>query len=234
MIEIVDASDGLIFSLDGENFTSDTSFDSLGAGNYTLYYQDVFGCQYESYFSIIEPIEVIASIPEVDIIPLGDEVTLKVNTNAQGNVSYLWTPNDYLNCDTCVSVTLLPLFNGPLSVLVTDEDGCSATASVDLYVLKNRKVYIPNVFSPNDDGFNDRFTIYGSQEVDRIENLEIYDRWGEQIFVRKEFAPNDESVGWDGTFRGKPMNNAAFVYMVKIRFIDGEERVYKGDILLLR
>ncbi len=233
-VQITNATDGLTFSLDGTVFQTELSFDSLQAGDYVLFYQDIFGCIYSTAFAISEPEELVVDLPEVDLIPLGESVTVQAISNGQEPLSYNWFPPEIVNCDTCQQVTISPLFNEDLMVIVTDPDGCTTSATIALAVLKDRKVYIPNVFSPNDDGFNDRFNIFASIEVDQILEMQIFDRWGELIWENENFPPNDTSIGWDGTFRGKDMNSGIFVYKAKIRFIDGFEKDYKGDIFLIR
>ncbi|MBK7342633.1 MAG: gliding motility-associated C-terminal domain-containing protein [Saprospiraceae bacterium] len=98
----------------------------------------------------------------------------------------------------------------------------------------NPKLYIPNVFSPNGDGLNDVFTVYGNKEVALILELQIFDRWGNEVFVNTEFPPNDEKYGWDGSFRNATMDPAVFVYWTRVRFVNGLERLYKGEVTLVR
>lgn len=98
-----------------------------------------------------------------------------------------------------------------------------------------RRVYFPNAFSPNADGINDFFTIYGElPDVVVVENLMIFDRWGNQIHNQSNFLPNEENVGWDGTFKGKLMPVGTYVYVAEVRFLDGETAIYRGDILLVK
>jgi gliding motility-associated-like protein len=96
-------------------------------------------------------------------------------------------------------------------------------------------VYIPNIFSPNGDGENDEFTIFADQKaVVNIHYLQVYSRWGELLWERHDFPPNDVSLGWDGTFQGLPMNPAVFVYQAELEFIDGRKELFKGDVTLER
>ena len=60
------------------------------------------------------------------------------------------------------------------------------------------------------------------------------DRWGEIVFENENFNPNDPGSGWDGNFRGQPMNPEVFVYYAEIEFIDGAVEEFKGDIFLVR
>ncbi len=91
------------------------------------------------------------------------------------------------------------------------------------------------LFSPNADGVNDYFTIFGDvPNVQRIEKMIIFDRWGGVVFEQKDFLPNQLLEGWDGKFKGKPLNDGVFVYLIEIRFLDDEIIRYTGDISLMR
>ena len=98
-----------------------------------------------------------------------------------------------------------------------------------------RKVFIPNTFTPNADGHNDYFNIYASiPNVQGIEELTILNRWGAVIYQRKDFLPNEINASWDGTYQGKNLESGVYVYLTKIRFLDGKVVRYVGDITLVR
>ena len=120
------------------------------------------------------------------------------------------------------------------TVQVTDSLGCSATDEITITVDKSRDVYIPNVFTPNGDGINDNFMIFGGIGVTQIEVLKIYNRWGELLFEASNFQPNDPFFSWDGKLKGKSLNPSVFVYFAEISFFDGVTIPYKGDVTLLK
>jgi gliding motility-associated-like protein len=119
------------------------------------------------------------------------------------------------------------------TLVVTDNNDCDATAQVQVLVNRRRNVYAPNVFSPNEDGENDFFMIFG-KGVQEIQSLQIYDRWGSQLFIGEHLAANDEQVGWDGRYRGSAMTPAVFVWWAKVEFVDGAVEVFYGDVTLVR
>jgi gliding motility-associated-like protein len=96
------------------------------------------------------------------------------------------------------------------------------------------EVYIPNVFSPNGDGKNDWVTVFANDRIKKVVYLEIFDRWGNNVFKATNFLPNDPLLGWDGTFRGLPMNPAVFAYVAVVELVNGDQIPFKGDITLLR
>ena len=101
-------------------------------------------------------------------------------------------------------------------------------------MIKTRNTYIPNAFSPNDDGVNDAFTIYGDRAVKQIRNLKVFSRWGELVFERSEFPAGNPKYGWDGTFRGKELQAGVYVWLAEIELLDGERMSAEGDVLIVR
>ena len=101
-------------------------------------------------------------------------------------------------------------------------------------VTDENKIYIPNAFSPNNDNVNDVFMVYSNSAVESIEELLVFDRWGELVCQVKDGIPNYPAYGWDGTFNGQYMNTGVFIYMIRVRYFDGSTQVFKGDITLIR
>jgi gliding motility-associated-like protein len=96
------------------------------------------------------------------------------------------------------------------------------------------KLFIPNSFTPNGDGFNDRFYIKGFG-LSKIKHLSIFNRWGQLVFDKNNMPVNDESEGWDGSLNGiQPDKTGAYVYTMDVVCKDGQEFSYKGTILLIK
>ena len=85
----------------------------------------------------------------------------------------------------------------------------------------------PNAFTPNMDKDNEQICIYGNciKEI----KFFIYDRWGEKVF-----ETTDITQCWDGTYKGKPLNTAVFVYYLKATLTTGEKIMKKGNVSLVR
>lgn len=94
------------------------------------------------------------------------------------------------------------------------------------------EVFVPNAFSPNGDGVNDLFTIYGGTEIVEVESLEIYDRWGTQVFSSARQASG--AWAWDGNTRIGPAPTGIYVYVASVIFNDGKTRLLRGNLSLLR
>jgi gliding motility-associated-like protein len=121
---------------------------------------------------------------------------------------------------------LLPSIGSPDKVFEMN----SLDFSNDVYALSIEDqitVYVPQIFSPNGDGLNDILYVHGN----RVEYMTfiVYNRWGEKVF-----ESNDNSVGWDGQFRGADAQGGVYVYYLEAKIIEGEVVTRKGDITLVR
>jgi gliding motility-associated-like protein len=90
------------------------------------------------------------------------------------------------------------------------------------------EIFVPNVFSPNGDGNNDELVIYGTKCVKEFK-LVIFDRWGEKVF-----ETDDINAKWNGSYNGKDMNGATFVYYIKGLYKDDRPIDLKGNITIVR
>ncbi|MBI5915865.1 MAG: gliding motility-associated C-terminal domain-containing protein, partial [Bacteroidetes bacterium] len=221
------------FSSDGFSFDQNQALTGFVAGPNIFYVQDAGGCVREFGATIEGPQQLVIDLGNDESINLGESVTLEVSSN-QSNLSYLWSPAELLSCADCRSPLATPLSDQIFSVTVTDEFGCTASDDVFVEVNNSRKVYIPNAFSPNGDGFNDLFVPFVGASVRTIKAFNIFDRQGNQVYTASDFLPTGPGMGWDGVFKGKEMQPAVFVWMAQIEFIDGQILLFKGDVALLR
>ena len=113
-------------------------------------------------------------------------------------------------------------------------EGCDSLHILILDIRRRGTIYIPNVFTPNGDGINDKFTVFSSPEIKSVDRLLIFDRWGELLYEASNLPTNDPHSGWDGRFRSKDMNAAVFVYLVEWTDLEGEKRMERGDGTLVR
>ncbi|MBX2891529.1 MAG: gliding motility-associated C-terminal domain-containing protein [Saprospiraceae bacterium] len=219
----------------GQTFSAYSYLANLSPGLYDLVVRDAYGCTAESSVQIDLPFEPTVALPPHIQVELGEVVQLEpvLNQSVSNIVSWEWSPAEGLSCADCPFPMAKPLRTIVYTLKIVDLNGCDAAAKVMLRVDRRRFVYAPNIFSPNGDGENETFTIYG-KNVKEIRSLQIYDRWGAEIFQVKNLQANDETRGWDGTFRGKELNPAVFVWQAVIEFEDGEVEVYAGDVTLLR
>jgi gliding motility-associated-like protein len=237
---ITDGDPPYLCSFDGSAFTSQKQFTNLAPGDHTLIIMDASGCETEVIFSVGEPQEVTVEIEgsfegNDPVIDLGNELTLTIITTPPYSQldTVVWSTGGLDSCATCPSITVMPTDQTTFSVMV-DKDGCRDTDKLTVFVEKNRPVYIPNAFSPNDDGYNDYFTVFGGASVAKVRSFLVFNRWGETMFEYYNFLPNDPAIGWDGRHKGDFMNPGVFTWFAEIEFIDGSVEIYEGDVSLLR
>ena len=111
------------------------------------------------------------------------------------------------------------------------EIGCDSVVYLDLDFYS---VYAPNVFSPNSDGINDYFNLFGGEDLLQINSLKIFDRWGSLVYEGHDLPNNSQAEGWDGRFNGKIVPNGIYTFMAFILLDDGKERLFSGSVLLMR
>jgi len=111
------------------------------------------------------------------------------------------------------------------------QNACDSLLYIDLDFYR---VYIPSAFSPNDDGINDTFYVFGDQDLLMIKSLRIFDRWGQLIYQGEDLPPNDTTKAWDGNTRSSPLPNGVYVYSMQLLMRDGGIRLKKGAITLIR
>ena len=119
-------------------------------------------------------------------------------------------------------------------LVATDTNGCHVTDSVIITVeYCNTYIKAPQAFTPNGDGTNDHFTVYGKYISDY--HIRIYNRWGEEVYSSNDINElNDLSRGWDGTYKGKLQDVGTFVYYIQAKDLNGKDLFKKGNITLIR
>ena len=223
-----------VFSF-GENssFATADEFGRLPAGAFPLSIQDVNGCTWDTEILLSQPNEFVVSLNPDDEILLGD--SLRLNGIFSNPVdTFFWSDTSFLSCATCQNPFAKPVNTSQLVLTAIDTDGCESSDIMLISIDKERKIYIPSAFSPNGDGLNDRFTIYGGNGIQEIEYLQVFNRWGALVFERKEFPINAEPLGWDGSFKGEPAGSGVYIYHLKVNFVDGFEGFYEGDVTIIR
>lgn len=180
----------------------------------------------------------VHQLPEIDagtsqIIVAGETALLSATGSSQVS-RYEWMPAESLNCTDCREPEATPKNTTTYRVYAYNSFGCRATDTVTVFVIcRESQVFIPNSFTPNNDGQNDRFYPRG-KGIESIRSFRIYNRWGELIFEQRDMQVNDFNTGWDGTYKGVLLNPDVFVYVVDAICDTGEPVTLKGDISLIR
>ncbi|MEM8907305.1 MAG: gliding motility-associated C-terminal domain-containing protein, partial [Bacteroidota bacterium] len=208
------------FSLDGVEFLGTNTLIGLSAGTYEIFVRDANDCLTSMTQNLFNPplFEVEAG-EDIEIV-LGDSLQLLPSAeNSNGAVQFSWSaPYDgtlFCAVDSlpCIDPLVRTLNTITYELYGIDEGGCEATDEITIRVQKPRGVHVPTAFTPNGDRNNDLLLVHG-QPGAQVRLFQVFDRWGELVFEARDFAINNEEIGWNGQFRGKQMNTGVYVWLV--------------------
>ncbi len=206
-----------------QTLSADTS------GSYVVVVTDANGCLASDTVNIVYGSPSTVDLGNDTTVNRGSgiQITPVISPAASGNVSYSWQPEDVLSCTDCESPTVRVDDTTIVTLVYTNEFGCEAQDSVTINTSPEVPVFIPNAFSPNGDGENDLFQIYGGSFKEFY--LTIHNRWGQKVFETK-----DPTQIWDGTFKGKEQEQGVYVYYLKFVTTDLNIQTLTGSVTLLR
>ncbi|RYZ23340.1 MAG: PKD domain-containing protein [Chitinophagaceae bacterium] len=191
------------------------------------------GCRDTAYQNLVVHDLPVVGLPATITKFVGVPAVLNA-TYTSGITSYTWSPAGDLSCADCPQPTATPKYNTLYSITATDSNGCSARAQVQVLVLcQGAKVFVPNTFSPNGDGANDMFFVQGSG-LARMKSLRIFNRWGEVVFERRDFAVNDPASGWDGMYKGQKAAPDVYIYQLEVFCENSDVIKFEGNVALIR
>ncbi|HXC06066.1 MAG TPA: gliding motility-associated C-terminal domain-containing protein [Bacteroidia bacterium] len=193
----------------------------LCPGTYSVTVSDSNGFIGTQNFVIASPAQVILTNPVLQVV-YGDSIGL--HAGSAGTCS--WLPSEALSCSTCPNPIAKPEQTTTYCCTVSDTLGCKSVSCTDILVDCGEE-FVPNLFSPNGDGKNDLFCMYGP--CIKEAHLRIYDRWGEKVF-----ESDDKTNCWDGMYQGMPMNTGVYIYTLQATLVNGSHLVKKGSISLIR
>lgn len=219
-----------VYSIDGNNFQTTELFNNLNPGNYELTIEDANGCQYTESFDIDQlPSLVVFTKDEIrDCASTSVLLQPEILSGDDGQLQFLWS-------DGVTTLERETTDLGTFSLQVSN--GCevvNATINIEPEVAAEGDiVYVPNAFSPNNDGFNDEFRVYPGPDA-QIEGIDfqVYDRWGKLVFDAD--AWDDQ---WLGIIRGRQAVSGTYVWRLEATVnLCGQmiDVVRQGDLILVR
>lgn len=213
----VNTPNGIIWS----NGKTTNSITAIKSGRYRAIVYDDKGCFSKDSVDItVHDLPVISVSPKDTSISLGKKVDLL----AWGAILYNWTPKDYLDNPDISNPTAFPLETTVYQVTGENQFGCKNSENVNVVVDKDYSLNVNNLFSPNGDGVNDVWDIGVSLYSDN--EVVIYNRWGVEVFRQQNYEDN-----WDAIFKGEPLPEGAYYYMIKF---ENSDKVYSGSVTILR
>jgi len=162
----------------------------------------------------------------------GEMVTFSTTANVDDYNILSWSPPTMFKDQYAYEQFIKIITDGAVKVVAQSENGCVDSAIINYNVQPlSYGVFIPNAFSPNNDGVNDVFVpqLY-MQRAYNINILRIYDRFGKAVY-----NSSGNQVSWNGNYlNGNAAELGTYHYFIEVAFIDGEKRQFKGDVTLIR
>ncbi len=219
------------YTLDGiSNNTG--NFENLMSGSYLINVIDDLGCGLDTTITLSNPDSIFVQNLELShLIAVGESITVNLNTNVmpENIADITWTPPLNEPCNNCLEVELGNInSNQTYTITLTDIFGCMDTTSLLIEVFEIEiDIFIPNVLSVIADSPNNSF-FPQSDENRLVDVMEIYDRWGELVFINDNFLMNDPTEGWNGNYKGEKAVAGVYVYKIV-----SEGKTLVGDVTLL-
>lgn len=206
---------------------------SLGSGTHVVTLSDANGCTSDSAVTLnLPPVPLIFLPPDTTVI-WGHPVRIEATTNL-GNWDLLsWQPLPDTSCADCLVQEWIPAQSQEITVTIQDTFGCTARAVIRVLVEKITELYVPNIFSPNNDGIHDLWQVNAGPSVTEIQEVRVYDRWGNLQYEWLNPTDPNSWPGWDGITRGKKAEVGVYVYYIKVKLTDGTTTVIEGDVTIV-
>ena len=218
---IYDAGAGVV-SYVWQDGSSTQTFTAAEEGIYWVTITNAIGCSTTDSSIILTPWSLpVFSLGSDSIICLGDEILLDAT---QINSTYLWN-------DGNTNATQLITVPGLYSVEVTNEFNCTSFDEINFTPGCGHDIFVPNAFSPNEDGVNDDFNVVPYNPIINYD-LKIFSRWGQLLYNSA-----DINIGWDGNIRNKPAEIGTYITLITYQVETFEGPVtytLNGTVTLLR
>ncbi len=233
MINIITSSDNIVL-LDDEMLSSFEDVE-VEVGMHMLEVTSPEGCSSYLDFEIENLGVEDLLISGISSIVKGEsaDYTASYNSGLE-DLILIWTLNSDTICVNCSEVNITPDENGELCVSILYGNGCRVTDCLSIEVNEKTKIFIPNAFSPNNDNVNDFFAINSNNSSVFIEEIMIFDRWGEMVYNRRGFELGEESYYWDGTKNGDFCLEGVYVYVISYLDELNQRKKITGDLTLVR
>jgi len=229
------------YSIAPEPFSTVAEFNDLKSDIYVVAVQDASACIIADTIVILEkrsaPYKILL-LPGDTTVELGQKLSFELLTNfltEEENV--FWNASFPLDCSDGFNPNGKPENDGVVQVWAEDIYGCPDTVQMRVQVDKNYYFYAPNIFWPENaqQEPNRTWSVFLKEEqVEKVLYLRVFGRWGQMLFERQDYLPGDIISFWDGTLEDKPMEAGVYVWQARVRFIDGVEKEYGGDVTLWR
>jgi gliding motility-associated-like protein len=196
------------------------------SGNYTQRFNSFTGCDSTITLQLnVWPLTQASIQSDLKDIPCTND---SIEFRGSGSNEYSWKLNSVFVGIADDAKLPLSLPVNTIFVTAKDLNGCESTASVNVETKACCQIMIPNAFSPNGDGLNDKF---GAESAGNPLDYEmrIYNRYGQLLFTSHSIESK-----WDGTYGGKPVDMGTYFYKIYTECTNNTKNNYKGDVTLIK
>jgi len=217
----------LIVATDG-NFAS---VSVEGETVYSVVYTNTDNCTSVHEFTVEEVgfFNGVIAFAEPESILLGQSSQLSIDQDM--DFTHMWEPTNSLDDPNIADPIATPEETTTYFVTITDSNGCveitSVTVEVEQPSCDENDIFVPNMFTPNNDGENDEFEVH-SNFIDQM-RLIVYNRWGEEVFVS-----TDQANKWNGTYQNKELEPDVYGYHLTATCINGFDYTTQGNVTLMK
>jgi gliding motility-associated-like protein len=207
----------------------------LASTNYRVIGKDSYGCFADTgRVSVVVGTASQVRLGSDTVLMAGSSIIINANTTGPSVTKYTWTSITPLSCSTCPSTIATIRNDACITCTVTNMYGCKTSDTICIKTFcKSAQVFIPNAFSPDGDGVNDIFYVMGTG-IKIVKTFRIFNRWGELIFEKLNFNPNEPAFGWDGSIRGQKASPEIFVYLCDVVCENDIPYTYKGNVAIIK
>lgn len=195
--------------------------------------QDSVGCAGLADLNIqVKPVPTVDAGPDSAVICEQLEYYM---TGSSSSTLINWSPEIGLADPHSLTTQVLDKNNRVYYVQAIDPNSnCPAVDSIQVIWFDCENPFdVPQAFSPNGDGINDHFTVFGLNVLEY--HIHIFNRWGEQVYESTDVSElNDLSRGWDGTYKGKVQELGTYVYYISGTDVYGASHELKGNLTLIQ
>jgi gliding motility-associated-like protein len=193
---------------------------------YTLTVTDNYGCNFSVTDTVLitvqPPVPAFAGNDTLAVINVPHQLT------GSGGVQYVWSPSGPLSSPFSPAPLATISNDTRFTVIVTDIAGCIGYDTIFVKVYNGPAYYVPNAFSPNDDGLNDIFRAV-PVGIAKTDWFRVFNRFGEMVFQTNQYLK-----GWDGTYKGKKQPSGVYIWIVKGTDRTGAPVEMKGTVMLVQ
>ncbi len=172
----------------------------------------------------------ISMMASDDSIIIGETVLVTIFDTLGRDLSFTWTPVDWITCADCDSVFLQPLESTNYTLVISDTNQCFSSESfeIGIAVREEYRIGVPEAFTPNGDQINDFIKVDG-WGIKHLIEFRIYNRWGTEVFFT-----DDVNQGWNGYYKDKLQNIDTYSYVIRAEMWDDNITTKQGTFSLLR